>query len=177
MQKIDAYRSKNGKIYFSKEECLIADEEYDKKDTKLKFLDKLCELTQDIVDDCKWHEITPELKGRTENFDTFCKNIYIKKNKTTKTGGVHTSIAFADNEDLAPTYITFVNTTYKEQQVGFCDNELRQFVDGFLWAQQDAWIKSLEGLADAEEAAIHEQEKILKLRLHKIDDAREKIRG
>ena len=125
MEQITMYRSYNGKMYESKEECEAADETYIREDGRKKFLSAFEKLFSAALMDNKYHAT-----GLTcGEYDLFIKRHINKKN-------VHIHLDAKVGDDM----LTFINTTYTEEQVGFCDPSLREYLERCFWNRQDKWI-------------------------------------
>lgn len=149
MEQIEAYKGKDGKIYFSKQECIEADKKYDACNSNVKFLHLVNKTLDDIVFDCQWHKIKPSIVKHdaicAEFNKLYCNEIFIKKR--TKKDSLYFTLAVKNTPFDTPEYTVLINTKYAENQVGFCDDTMRKYLEPCIWAQKEKWIYALSRLA------------------------------
>lgn len=163
MEIVNAYKSKDGTIYLSEQECIEADRKIDAATDNQRFMRQLNSLLNLILTDCCWHKLQLP----------FNDAYFIKKKTRLKSTSF--TIAVTPQDSYTQNHLTFVNSNYEENQVGFCHDTLRGNLKPVFWDKKDVWLKSLLSLVDEQTAEILNAEKQLKTKQKNIERASDMI--
>ena len=126
MEKITAYKSRDGKIYTSQKECELADKKFDNLNPEQKILEDMGRLFAELYDDGKWHCIDKNCHGH---------KVFVRSKTPYK------STAFEIAVEIDGGKLTLVNSTYYKDMIGFCHGNLRQYLDTEFWADPYIWLR------------------------------------
>lgn len=166
MKEIKMYMSDNGNTYATKKEAEEADKAFKHESDKVKFLYTLEAAVSTFFSDTQWKDTGIELpegklyirkkvyKGKKDRF-IIGTDYQDGNHGTVLTGGPSTNL---------------VNSTYCEEQLGFCDDLYRDYLEDYFFDNQQAWFDAIKYIIDNEIAKKEAELKTYKEKAAKYKD-------